>query len=351
MQDYEIYEFDDLIPNKEVLKSAVLILGNGASIAVSDCFFYSKLFDMACSNSILDCNSRELFEKLDTTDFELVLNKLRQASIINNVLDLDNDNVALKTYDSIRKALINVVKENHVKHGDVLFKLFNIKKFMEQFKTVISLNYDLLIYWAMMSNNFEANYKMKDCFTAKMDDGNLGFDYETQKYRSGYGGVSDPTLVFYPHGSLILATNDNNEELKITVSSQNNLFEEISEKWSKNYVPLFVSEGDSKQKLRTIKRSSYLNYVYENILVDLGKFAVIYGWRLAEQEEHLVNRIFHKNGVSKVMISIYISEKSSVNDIRDEQDRIINLLKRRNKEIEVKFFNASNENCWVNYEG
>ena len=345
MQDYKVYKFNELGLNQNILKNTVLILGNGASISVNDCFYYDSLYARVCKNGMLGPNSMELFKVLETTDFELVLNKLRQASIINKALNVDNNNIALKMYDNIRNALINAVKETHVKFNDVILQINNIKNFMGQFKTVISLNYDLLVYWAIMDSNYGKPHKLKDCFTKNIGNGNMGFEYDIKKLRKPYKGVSDPTLVFYPHGNLMLATNANNEEFKIKLSTQNNLFKEISDKWGKNYVPLFVSEGNSKQKLTAIKRSSYLDFIYENILVDLGKVAVVYGWKLAKQEKYLINKIFHKNGIEQVFISIYLEDKSSVDDIKAEQDQIISLLKRRKIDIEIKFFDVSSKIC------
>lgn len=212
MPDYSIYEFNELVTDQE-LGNATLILGNGASMAVSSSFSYTNLFGKACNDSILNQTSKNLFETLQTTDFELVMNKLRQAYIINEVLQLDTDNVALHTYDNIRQSLIKTIKEIHVQYADAIFQIDNIRKFLEKFKTVISLNYDLLIYWAIMASNDRKPYKMKDCFTNHID-GNLGFEYDIEKLREPYNGGPDPTLVFYPHGNLILASNENNDELK-----------------------------------------------------------------------------------------------------------------------------------------
>lgn len=249
MPDYSIYEFNELVTDQE-LGNATLILGNGASMAVSSSFSYTNLFGKACNDSILNQTSKNLFETLQTTDFELVMNKLRQAYIINEVLQLDTDNVALHTYDNIRQSLIKTIKEIHVQYADAIFQIDNIRKFLEKFKTVISLNYDLLIYWAIMASNDRKPYKMKDCFTNHID-GNLGFEYDIEKLREPYNGGPDPTLVFYPHGNLILASNENNDELKIRINNNTNLFDAIGEKWKQKYVPLFVSEGSSEQKLKS----------------------------------------------------------------------------------------------------
>lgn len=43
MPDYSIYEFNELVTDQE-LGNATLILGNGASMAVSSSFSYTNLF-------------------------------------------------------------------------------------------------------------------------------------------------------------------------------------------------------------------------------------------------------------------------------------------------------------------
>lgn len=344
MPDYSIYEFNELVTDQE-LGNATLILGNGASMAVSSSFSYTNLFGKACNDSILNQTSKNLFETLQTTDFELVMNKLRQAYIINEVLQLDTDNVALHTYDNIRQSLIKTIKEIHVQYADAIFQIDNIRKFLEKFKTVISLNYDLLIYWAIMASNDRKPYKMKDCFTNHID-GNLGFEYDIEKLREPYNGGPDPTLVFYPHGNWILASNENNDELKIRINNNTNLFDAIGEKWKQKYVPLFVSEGSSEQKLKAIRRSTYLNFVYENVLSHLEPTVIIYGWKLAEQEQHLIKKIFSNNKISNVYISMYLGSNP---EPIDEQKRIASMLKRENRTMNIKFFDAASKNCWCNF--
>lgn len=344
MPDYSIYEFNELVTDQE-LGNATLILGNGASMAVSSSFSYTNLFGKACNDSILNQTSKNLFETLQTTDFELVMNKLRQAYIINEVLQLDTDNVALHTYDNIRQSLIKTIKEIHVQYADAIFQIDNIRKFLEKFKTVISLSYDLLIYWAIMASNDRKPYKMKDCFTNHID-GNLGFEYDIEKLREPYNGGPDPTLVFYPHGNLILASNENNDELKIRINNNTNLFDAIGEKWKQKYVPLFVSEGSSEQKLKAIRRSTYLNFVYENVLSHLEPTVIIYGWKLAEQEQHLIKKIFSNNKISNVYISMYLGSNP---EPIDEQKRIASMLKRENRTMNIKFFDAASKNCWCNF--
>lgn len=217
-----------------------------------------------------------------------------------------------------------------------------ISRFVELFETVISLNYDLLVYWAMMESNSRTQYKMKDCFS-KPAGSNLKFEYNINKFREEHGGVTDPTLVFYPHGNLILAIDEGGDEIKIANRNMGSLIGEIINKWMRNYIPLFVSEGSSEQKLRTIRRSAYLNFVYESVLPFLGEKIVIYGWKMAEQDEHLIDKIFRNGKVREVCISVYIDTESTYTL---EQERVVRILERINSGINIRFYNAASTNCW-----
>ncbi|SCL85446.1 DUF4917 family protein [Sporanaerobacter sp. PP17-6a] len=341
---YQIFNFDDLFKDQNNLRDASVILGNGASIAVDDCFKYNNLFEQACKDSILNQTSKSLFKALKTNDFELVMNKLRQACIVNKVLNLDSEKVAMKTYDNIRSSLIEAVEETHVNYNDVKEQIKNISNFLGKFSTVISLNYDLLVYWAIIESNKEKHCKMKDCFcNDTADNGDLEFRYDINELSKPNNEGIKPTLVFYPHGNLILASNENNNDVKIKVNKHNNLLYEINSKWEQNYVPRFVSAGDSEQKLKSIRGSTYLKFVYENILPNLGEKVIIYGWKMAKQDQHLVKKIFNEGNIKEVYISIYIKNR---NNCHEEQDRIINCLKKERENIDIKFFDAKSKNCW-----
>ena len=343
MGDYKICKWGDCNLLTDKLKESTLILGNGASIAISDVFSYQSLFEKATNDQILNSKATNVFEAIQTKDFELVLNKLRQAAIINNVLGLDSDHVASETYQNIRAALIKVVKEQHISYKFMLFSIDAVRNFMKQFKTVIDLNYDLLVYWAIMS---EDSPTMKDCFSGKRGDRDgTSFDYDIEKLREPYGNVIDPTLVFYPHGSLVLLTDKNNAELKIKLKNSDNLLDQIANKWNEEYVPLFVSEGDSTQKEKAIKRSSYLNFIYENLLNDLGENIIIYGWSMSDQDKHLIDKIFKSTKVKTVFLSIFTDGKTE-EELEEEQTKIIKILRQRNKNITIKFFESNSEGVW-----
>src|SRR5690606_36755148 len=129
--------------------------------------------------------------------------------------------------------------------------------FMKRFKMAVSLNYDLLVYWAMLLENTRHQNRFKDSFI------HGDVDSEWEMYLEPYGSAPRSTLVFYPHVNLALATDFNGSETKLTAGSFSNILDTAISNWQTGaYTPLFVSEGTSKQKVSTIRRSHYLNTVH-----------------------------------------------------------------------------------------
>jgi len=69
-----------------------ILVGNGSSIAVWDNFRYSSIYEKSRSENLSNPLSEldiQLFETLETTNFERVLSSLSTARIINNALGLN----------------------------------------------------------------------------------------------------------------------------------------------------------------------------------------------------------------------------------------------------------------------
>lgn len=345
VEDIQIYQWNN-IRSRFSFDDTTLILGNGASIAVDAQFCYESLFKKA-EVSILSDTSKALFTELKTEDFELILNKLREAKQINRALQIDDGHKTSEIYTNIRNGLIRAVRENHTEYRDIQeieLKMHNVRKFIQGFKNVINLNYDLIVYWAMMKEGLfdDVKHSFKDCFIRGV------FDAEWEKYYEFNGNKA--TLVFYPHGNLVLATDSAGLEHKIQLDQQSTLLEEILGSWnSNNKLPLFVSEGDSEQKKNAIKRSPYLSVVFDEVLRNLSDNIVIYGWKMAPQDDHILERICKRNtNLKTIAISIYTPGH---NEMILDQLKIIEKIKKyndKNDSIEVLFFDSGSPGCWIN---
>lgn len=212
-------------------------------------------------------------------------------------------------YLAVRTALIQTVRATHVSYDDALPHLEHIYKYLRKFKTVLSLNYGLIVYWAAeYGNNALGNrYHFKDCF-----DGTRRFPEDWQSKRQAYRGISDPTLYFYPHGNLALVQEPDYKERKVVLApySDDQLLGTILNLWEfGECVPLFVCEGLSETKKAAIDRSAYLSRIYREALSSIGDSLVIYGWSLAEQERHIVSQVLRCRP-KRIVVSIRNQDKN-----------------------------------------
>lgn len=300
-----IYQWVDISANY----SDTLLIGNGASIAVNPRFTYQSLIQHAQDNGLLTDDVRQLFSFFNTSDFELVLRLVWQASKVNRSLKIP-DNRTHAAYVRVRDCLIQSVRDIHPEYDEVSEQLPDIYNFLMPFKTVLSLNYDLILYWVMMYGNNEIHdrHKFKDCFI------NQVFDDNWQRFRDLYHERFN-TLVFYPHGNLILCRDVVEFEFKINNGNDNTLLNSILHRWeTEEVVPLFVSEGTWKQKITSIQNSYYLSTVYREVLTAHTPSLAIYGWGFGEQDSHILNRMSNSN-IRRVAVSVYENDQAYCNRV------------------------------------
>lgn len=308
-----------------------LLLGNGASMAIHRGFGYAGLFEAAQDHNFITPEVAGVFNAFGVNDFELVLRRLWQAKVVNETLGIAAGRVE-EAYEQVRTALIETVREVHISHEDAAVHLKPIYTFMQGFKTVISLNYDLIVYWAAMYSRDAVGNWFKDCFTS----GTFADNWERMGEAYGAAGA---TLFFYPHGNLALARTLDDEEGKLTARGQD-LLTRVLEVWeSGRAVPLFVCEGTSDHKVKSIKSSSYLQRVNREVLPKIGSSLVIYGWGIAEQEQHIVNSL-RKSSCKKVAVSVYGDNEVYMRHAEQTLHDI--------GVAEVVFFDSASPGCWNN---
>ncbi|MBW2341357.1 MAG: DUF4917 family protein [Deltaproteobacteria bacterium] len=315
-----------------------LVLGNGASIAFDGRFAYSSLKDSAQERKLISADVQQVFDHLDTADFELVLRMLWHASQINQALEIP-DTRTTQAYESVRDGLIEVVRTIHVPYDEVRDRIVTAARFMSRFSTVISLCYDVLVYWAILKGNEDAPNRFKDCFV------NGEFQQDWRRFREPYGVNRRATLVVYPHGNLALAADLRGGEFKISATSGTRLLDTVFDHWrTGEKTPVFVSEGTSVQKRAAIRRSPYLSTVYEEILLDLGKSVVVIGWSMSENDAHLLNQVC-ESGARRFAIAVD-REAANLHEFQAMVHRKFEGRIGRN-EFELMFFDRSSEGCWV----
>lgn len=314
-----------------------LLLGNGASMAFDRCFGYSSLLQTARDRALISEDVGRVFDHLETEDFERVLNLLWHTATINSVLGVEEDR-SQRAYASVRDALVQAVNQNHASHADVEEHLPRAAQFMAQFATVATLNYDLTAYWAMMGWNRENGIWFKDAFV----DGYFREDWEDLR-RAIYANRS--TLVFYPHGSLYLGLDLLGFEEKIVRANEfDDLLRRIVADWNRGaHTPLFVSEGDSSQKVRAIRRSAYLSTVFDEVLPDPHETITFLGFGFNENDEHILERLSDQNPET-VLASYFMRDGENH---RHPTDELSERLSQAFPDSMVHLFDATSPGVWI----
>jgi len=280
-----------------------------------------------------------MFEQFKTTNFEFIMKLLLEANQVNEVLNIEDEKTRDYYYE-LRDTLTSTIRSIHPAHQSIEHLLPKIANFLVNFRTVLSLNYDLLVYWSMLAGNDKLECQwFKDCYVH--GEFQKDFDYLYKPYAPAKGA----TLVFYPHGSLFLATDIYGNEEKLSRSIEDYLLETILSKWTeKDYIPLFVSEGTTSEKFRAITRSNYLNTVYDSILTKINGSLVIYGWSASEQDEHIFNAIDHR-GITDIAVSVHTENPHWESYCDRIEDRIA--LTHNLRDINLYFFDSRCEGCWI----
>lgn len=247
-----------------------LLLGNGSSIAISPQFSYTSLRDEAN----LGTDDEQLFKELETANFETVLSALRLTRIVCRQEGHGGAD-ARQRYRDIRRALVRAVNKVHVDWTSLTTAIRRqMRAALLEFDTVYTTNYDLLAYWAVMTDRPS---DFRDFFWGP----DASFDPDDVSTPTGI------TRILYLHGALHLYAQPDGGTAKLTAGGRN-LLSRMAARTST--VPLFVCEGHSRDKRIAIARSDYLSFANGEFGGD-GAPLAIFGHSLGEQDAHLLPQI------------------------------------------------------------
>lgn len=340
----------DLIPFKEALDLAQeggkrhLMLGNGFSIALRpDIFTYNTLLERAKESKKLTDALQGVFTKLDTTDFEKVIEALENAAELVSLYKESNPGLAgqlQQDAERLRGVLAETIAEHHPSrpHDVKREQYASCRKFLSNFNGhIYTLNYDLLLYWTLMQSEVLPIITSDDGFRNSEEDavGHVVWDVQN----------SNEQRIFYLHGALHLY--DAGAELhKITWSKTDvPLVEQIKRSLDKRRYPLIVTEGTSSQKKDRIQHSNFLGRAYRSLAAIRGSL-FIYGHSLAENDEHLLTLIDHGK-IKKLFVGIYGDPTIEGNRKIIERAELISTRRRLNgTQADIHFFDAKSAHVW-----
>lgn len=333
-----MHEIKQWIDISEDFKDGALILGNGASMAIDSRFGYTSLFEYATEKNLFNDDVKLLFDKYETTDFELILRMVWTAFEVNKAFKID-DIKTKQAYLSVRDALIKAVRDIHPTYSFVKEVLPDLHRFIRHFQYTFSLNYDLLVYWAgMYGNSADTEYSFKNCFNRRE------FSQDWKKYLPIYQRKKS-RLIFFPHGNLALGKTLTEDEYKISAKESGSiLLDEILEAWTEGKcTPLFVSEGTAKRKIKKIDNSGYLSTVYRETLKELCGKVTIYGWGIGEQDLHILDAMKTSENIMNTKFAVSVR-----NNNQAYCTKVKGILEEKFPKCEVTFFDSESPGCWNN---
>ncbi|MCS7484575.1 DUF4917 family protein [Umezawaea endophytica] len=257
-----------------------LLLGNGASVNIWSGFSYTSLYEIAVSE--FDKSARAAFEQLETSNFEEVLAGLSLARGLASAVGAPFDWVD-PVYDQVRDGLFHAVGATHVPWDVVPTPTREaLGQHMVRYKTVFTLNYDLLLYWSLQLDSIRP--RVADLFW------NAGSTFDALNANVGI----NKTEILHLHGGLHLwrdaVTGASGKWT--TANLHQRLLDDLRGRYraERRKQPLFVSEGRSIDKLRAIQRSDYLSFAHRRLQEDQAH-TVVFGAGLGASDRHVAEAL------------------------------------------------------------
>ena len=341
MSDINLLTFQESINQAGIKKH--FLLGNGFSIALEpDIFSYGSLFDKANFSTVP--HAKKLFDTLKTQDFEAVIRLLVDMEIALRSYDVCSSDLLrqVKTDATAVKAILaTAIAENHPNRPfDVTDDQYAAcRSFLSNFQHIYTLNYDVLLYWALMKDEV-------DDLNIQCDD---GFRNSEENEDAPYVSWQDfkSSNVHFLHGALHIF-DAGYEVTKFTWSkTEIAIVDQIREALNEEKYPLFVAEGHSHDKLNKIMHSAYLHKALRSISSITGSL-FIFGHSLADNDDHILGKI-PTGKISDLYVGLHGDSNSTHNQkiiikarkIEDERSAI-----PRKKPLNVHFYDASTAKVW-----
>lgn len=309
---------------------ADLLLGNGFSLNLTGHFKYRSLFRVFLNDCAL--KDREIFRSFSNNNFESIQETLINTIKVNRLFDIENNKNLYSAIDNLKKGLIKAIRNNHPLNSQIdNTQLIKLSTQLNHFADIFTLNYDLFLYHIILKMKDKSDKENKDApysdyFWGEYDEQFrefIDYDYPDRKH------------IHYLHGALFLFEKSPVTLKLIRANRAKELVTLIGEIINSGTMPLFVSEGKSKEKLKMINHSNYLVFIKEILEKSQNKL-VIFGTSLSPQDNHIINAINYRKNKRELAISIHTSDKT-----KKALDEETNRLSKKFKSHKIVYFDSS----------
>lgn len=148
-------------------------------------------------------------------------------------------------------------------------------KFLINFESIYTINYDLLLYWVYVNHE---KILFKDGFINSLTD-----SQELVWYQKNERFIN----LYYLHGALHLYQDGNDIKKHSSKYNKITLKNQIENKLQQNKPPLFVSGGTALSKEKTIRNNPYLHSAF-NSFKQCDQALFIYGFGFNDNDGHII---------------------------------------------------------------
>lgn len=342
----ELKNFDEILPYLDKKqRTPHLLLGNGFSMA-----YDHKIFSYNALQGFIEKIDDELLSKLfgivKTKNFELLMQQLNNFCELIEAFGSDKELLekVQGASSKLKYSLIDAVKSLHPEH---VFKIPEeesqqcaefLSAFLNRGGSLFSTNYDLLLYWVLMRNEFQNRI---DGFGRDREDDTDQFSNEPEYSELRWGKYKDNQNIHYLHGTLPIF-DTGIDIIKEEYGGSKLLLENIEERLAREEYPVFVAAGNGEDKLNHIMHNRYLTFCYES-LTEIEGSLVTFGFNFGDSDRHIIEaiNIAAKQGarVGNKLFSVYIGIYSE--DVQRHIESIKHLFK-----CKVNMFDAKTARVW-----
>jgi hypothetical protein len=317
-----------------------LLLGNGFSRACrEDIFAYSALFDRADFRQLSPL-ARRAFNLLGTTDFEVVMRALHSASKLVEIYAPENPGLASRLREDsagLREVLVRAIADNHPAYpGEIPAERYAAcRRFLAKFSNVYTLNYDLLLYWAIMQEELPPPLQADDGFRTPEEGEQEYVTWESGRHTQN---------IYYLHGALHIFDAGVEVQKYTWRNTGIRLVEQIRAALNSGLYPIFVAEGESTQKFEKIRHSDFLSKAYRSFQ-EISNCLFVYGHSMGPNDDH-ITRLIGRGRIRQLFVGIYGDEESEGNLMIKRKVGFLRDMRPPKRPLEVHFFDASTARVW-----
>ena len=350
----ELLTFAEAIKDANNFSKRHLLLGNGFSIACRpDIFHYGSLFSRADFSK--NPKLVQVFDVLGTQDFEIAIRHLEAGAKLLPIyagLGASAAQAMLDDAAALKEILVSTIAANHPNVPSDIpdHQFWACRNFLRNFLNadgqIFTLNYDLLLYWALMHDDdpFEERSPMltNDGFGNDEDDPNA--DYVVWQGEIG----AHSAKVHFLHGALHLYDAGNELQKYTWVRTNDRLVDQARKAIGNDKFPLFVAEGESAKKKGKIRHNAYLYQGYKQLTANAGQQRhcfFLHGHSLAANDDHMLRRLA-TGKFSKLYVSLHGDQRSEGNvEIMKRANALIE-FRNRKYPLLVEFYDAASAKVW-----